>query len=741
MRCRRIALAMTLILVVGSRFEGHGGPARPSAPPSGPNALPRPKAESRDFGRMPLQFIPNRGQVDARAAYYLQGRDKAVYFAAGGLTFVLSGAGAADGGRPASRYALKLDFLGADPDARPAGEGETGAVVSYFTGKEADWRTGLPTYSRIVYRNLWPGIDLAYAGTQNRLKYAFVVSPGADPALIRLAYRGAGGLTVNAAGGLAVETPAGGFEDEPPAGYQEIDGRRTAVPLAYRIEAPAGPASGPSAGAEEALAYGFEVGAYDPTRPLVLDPAVRVYCGYIGGAAADEARDIAVDRLGCVYVVGTTVSAQPSFPVKTGPDLTNNGGNEILVAKVNASGSSLVYCGFLGGKKDDVGQGIAVDARGNAYITGHTESAEDSFPVKVGPDLTHNGGDDAFVAKVNIFGTKLAYCGYIGGYSFDDRGRAVAVDSRGCAYVVGSAWSNEASFPVKVGPDLTHNGNDDAFVAKVSASGIGLVYCGYIGGSEGDHAMDVAVDSTDCAYVVGWALSSQATFPDRTGPDLTYGGGTDAFVAKVNNKGSGLVYCGYIGGSGYDEAHGVAVDAGGRAYISGTTDSTPATFPKKVGPDLTWNGDRDAFVAKVYASGAGLSYCGYIGGKSGDSGTGIVVDKYGNAYTTGRTNSNSRTFPVRNGPDSKYHGGGDAFVAKVKAGGAGLSFCGYIGGSSYETGNDIVLDASGSVYIAGVTASSEATFPVKAGPDLTLNGDQDGFVVKIKNSLVLRKKR
>lgn len=601
---KRFLLLPAAAMIIGfpAGLPGRGPQARPVVIPGLSTApLPGLPAAVRDFGRMPLQFIPNRGQVDGRVAFYLQGRDKTVYFTSEGLTFVLSGTGPGAAGRPAGRYALKLDFLGAAPDTRLSGEGKTGAVISYFTGNEADWRAGLPAYSRIVYRDLWPGIDLAYFGTPDKLKYEFVVEPGADPSVIRLAYRGASGLSVNSDGGLAVETPAGGFEDDPPLGYQEIDGRKAAVPLAYRIDA--------SAGAEGGLAYGFEVGAYDPSRPLVLDPAVRVYCGYIGGAAADEARDIAVDRAGCAYIVGTTVSAQPSFPVKTGPDLTNNGGNEVFVAKVNASGSALVYCGFLGGKKDDVGQGIAVDARGNAYVTGHTESAEDSFPIKVGPDLTLGGSCDAFVAKVNAYGTKLVYCGYIGGSSFDDRGRAIAVDSHGCAYVVGAAWSNEA------------------------------------------------------------------------------------------------------------------------------------TFPRKAGPDLTWNGDRDAFVAKVYASGEGLSYCGYIGGKSGDFATGIALDKLGNAYVTGRTDSNSRSFPVRNGPDSKYHGGGDAFVAKVKTGGGGLSFCGYIGGSSYETGNDIALDASGNVYIAGVTASTEATFPVKGGPDLTWNGDQDGFVVKLKNSLVLGARR
>jgi len=715
----------------------------------------------RDFGKMPLYFIPNQGQMDAQVAYYLQGKDKTIYFTSEGLTYVLSerSAGEEIAGKTASvkerllinpaerelrsrrderRFAVKLDFVGANADVRPLGEEKTGAVISYFKGKPEEWKAGLPTYSRIVYKDLWPGIDVTYYGTVDKMKYEFIVHPGSDPSLIRLAYRGASTVEVNGEGRLEVRTPAGGFADDRPVGYQEINGDRVDVALRYLLEEQSVIKPGP--GGEEAVTksyvYRFEVGDYDRTKPLVLDPAVFVYCGYIGGSDDDYGYGIAVDGSGNAYVTGSTWSDEATFPVNVGPDLTFNGyPSDAFVAKVNASGTALVYCGYIGGSGDDRGYGIAVDGSGKACITGRTSSTEDSFPVIGGPDLTHNGGRDAFVAKVNASGTALVYCGYIGGLS-DDDGRGIAVDGTGNAYITGYTSSDQFTFPVIGGPDLTHNGWDDAFVAKVNASGTALVYCGYIGGSDPDVGRGIAVDGSGNAYVTGDTDSAQATFPVKVGPDLTqYGDYQDAFVAKVNASGTTLVYCGYIGGSDYDYGYGIAVDGSGNAYVTGFTESTQTTFPVKVGPDLTHNGGYgDVFVAKVNASGTALVYCGYIGGSDYDSGNGIAVDGSGNAYVTGVTDSTEATFPVIGGPDPTYNSGSDdAFVAKINASGSGLVYCGYLGGSGEDKGNGIAVDSSGNAYVTGSTDATEAPspFPVKVGPDLTRNGWQDAFVAKI----------
>jgi beta-propeller repeat-containing protein/thrombospondin type 3 repeat protein len=702
------------------------------------------------YGKLPLYFIENRGQLASRVAYYVQGADTTVYFTSDGITFALTGKGdrpvapdrpghqaslpaGAVGTAPAQeatrqRWALKLDFIGATPGVKPTAQDPTPAVISYFKGARGQWKTGLKTYTTLVYADLWPGIDLVYSGTVNRLKYTFVVKPGADPRQIKLAYRGATAVRLTAAGELEVSTPVGGFHDEKPYAYQEGDHERVEVATAYALEADE---------AVGAQVYGFRVGAYDTRKPLVIDPAVLVYAGYIGGSGDDRGIGIAVDSTGNAYVTGLTNSTEATFPVTIGPDPTYNGGIDAFVSKVNAAGTALLYAGYIGGSANEQGFGIAVDSTGNAYVTGLTNSTEATFPVTVGPDLTYNGGvEDAFVAKVNAAGTALLYAGYIGGSAID-RGEGIVVDSTGNAYVTGLTNSTEATFPVTVGPDLTLNGFD-AFVAKVNAAGTALLYAGYIGGSGADFGHGIAVDSTGNAYVTGETTSTEASFPVTVGPDLTHNVGTfDAFVAKVNAAGTALLYAGYIGGSGADFGFGIAVDSTGNAYVTGETTSTEATFPVTGGPDLTFNGQVDAFVAKVNGAGTALLYAGYIGGGGDDRGLGIAVDSTGNAYVTGRTESTEATFPVTGGPDLTYNGGvEDAFVAKVNAAGTALLYAGYIGGSSLDQGLGIAVDSAGNAYVTGITGSTEATFPVTGGPDLTFNGGLDAFVAKIADAPV-----
>ena len=257
-----------------------------------------------------------------------------------------------------------------------------------------------------------------------------------------------------------------------------------------------------------------------------------------------------------------------------------------------------MYAGYVGGSGYDVGIGIAVDSAGNAYVTGDTNSTQATFPVKVGPDLSHNGGIDAFIAKVRADGTGLVYAGYVGG-SGGDIGFDIAVDRVGNAYVTGYTTSDQTTFPETVGPDLSYNGHTDAFVVKVNAIGSALVYAGYIGGAGTDYGNNIAVDRVGNAYLTGSTWSDQTTFPKTAGPDLSYNGVGDAFVAKVNATGTALVYAGYIGGAGDDEGLDIAVDSAGTAYVTGNTASDQTTFPETVGPDLSHNGGYDAFVAKI----------------------------------------------------------------------------------------------------------------------------------------------
>jgi hypothetical protein len=426
-----------------------------------------------------------------------------------------------------------------------------------------------------------------------------------------------------------------------------------------------------------------------------------LYAGFLGGAGDDWGYGIAVDSSGNAYVTGYT-----------------NG--DAFVAKVNPSGTAFVYVSFLGGLGNDCGFGIAVDSSGNAYVTGETWSRD--FPAVVGPDLSFNGGfTDAFVVKVNPAGTALLYSGFLGG-SDRDYGYGIAVDSFGNAYVTGETWSN--NFPAVVGPDLSYHLFEDAFVAKVNPAGTALLYSGFLGGSGNDVGSGIAVDSSGNAYVTGYTCSSD--FPAVVGPDLSFNGVCDAFVAKVNPSGTALLYSGFLGGSDGDGSSGIAVDSSGNAYVVGYTGS--GDFPAVVGPDLSYNGGYyDAFVAKINPAGAALLYSGFLGGSDDDWAEGIAVDSSGNTYVTGVTWSNN--FPAVVGPDLSFNGSRDAFVVKVNTAGTALVYSGFLGGSDRDEGCSIAVDSFGNAYITGWTNSSD--FPTVVGPDLSHNGWKDAFVAKV----------
>jgi Beta-propeller repeat len=713
------------------------------------------RASGTANGKMPLYFVENHGQTDARVAYSAHSGGLDLFFTPQGVTYALTTPGSSSISSPTAphlasvraareaaaastsdatgqRWAVAMEFVGANLAVRPRGEERTPTVVSYFRGPQPQWKIGLPTYQRVVYANLWPGIDLIYEGTATgALEYSFLIRPGADPGQIRLAYRGATAVTRAPAGQLEVKTPLGGWTEDAPSAYQEhVGGHRTAVTATHVLAAGA---------AGEMPVYGFALGAYDRSQPLVLDPVLFAYLGYIGGSGDDRGNGIAVDGKGNAYVTGTTTSDETSFPVQAGPNLTFNGSSDAFVAEVNPSGTGFIYVGYIGGVDTEEGFDIAVDGKGNAYVTGTTHSDETSFPVQAGPGLKYHGSGDAFVAEVKALGAGLVYAGYIGGTAFDDS-RGIAVDAGGSAYVAGTTESTQqASFPVTGGPDPTYNGGFfDAFVAQVKPFGTGLAYCGYIGGTEDDQGNSIAVDAGGNAYVAGTTGSTQKTFPIKKGPDPSYNGGGDAFVTKVAAGGTSLVYSGYIGGADEDDASGIAVDTAGNAYVTGQTLSDQTTFPVTVGPDPTYNGGFfDAFVAKVDASGSPpLVYCGYIGGVgaifAGEGGSDIAVDSFGAAYVTGFTPADQSTFPVKLGPDLTYNGDEDAFVAKVRPSGVSLVYAGYIGGVDSEEGNGIAVDAFGNAYVTGEVDSTQATFQTTVGPDPTYNGGfSDAFVAKI----------
>jgi hypothetical protein len=553
---------------------------------------------------MPLSFAENRGQVDTRAAFLVQGRNTTAYFTAQGLTLALTqqfnyhaekspsspSMAPNSTSQTSRRWNLKLDFIGANPAVRPEGRDLTPARVSYFSGPPQNWHIGIQTYSSVVYSNLWPGIDLAYSGTTNRLKYEFIVKPGADPRQIKLAYRGTSApLAINTQGQLEITTPFGVIRDDKPVSHQ---GKGKQVKTEFVVHERA---------ADGSQEYGFKVGKYDKRKTLIIDPAILIYSGFIGGSGDDEGHSIAVDSAGNAYVTGITTSSQATFPETAGPDLTYNGRTDAFVAKIKADGSGLVYAGYIGGDGDDQGRSIAVDSGSNAYVAGLATSSEATFPMVGALDTSFNGGTDAFVAKINSTGSAISYSGYIGGSGIDEA-FGIAVDGLGNAYVTGRTTSTEATFPEIVGPDLIFNGMIDAFVAKINAAGSALSYAGYIGGSGDDEGFGIAVDGAGNAHVTGRTTSSEATFPVSNAFDLTLNGTSDGFIAKVNPMGNALAFAGYLGGNGLEEGFGAAIAGVRQLYVAGRSTSVDGSFLTRVSPALSFGGGSDAFATKIVDS-------------------------------------------------------------------------------------------------------------------------------------------
>jgi hypothetical protein len=703
-----LGMLLALGLVATAIFAGQ----RPAVPTD----LADHGGGSASYAKLPLSFIPNRGQMDSAVRYYAQGPGYGFYFTDDRAVLAFEGKRRGE--------AIQLRFLGASAEASPAVGRRADGTVNYMRGKDPKlWQTGLPTFHQLAYQGLWPGVDMSFRGGDQALKYEFRLAPGADPQRIQLGYAGAQGLSVSSGGSLLIRTEQGTLRDAPPRAWQRVGGHRVPVESRYRLDTARNGTRG----------YGFVLGAYDRSRPLVIDPGIR-YATYLGGSGVDIGEAIAVDDDGNAYVTGRADST--GFPTTAGAyDTSHGSSSDIFVSKLSPNGSALVYSTFLGGNGIEAGYGIAVDFAGRAHITGDTSSSD--FPTTAGAlDSTLDGNDDAFVTRLSEDGSSLSYSTYLGGTDNIDSGNAITVDGAGNAYVTGETIS--ADFPTTPGAfDTTASSIYSAFVSKLDPTGSSLVYSTYLGGSGTfDHGNAIAVDGTGNAYVSG--STSSTNFPVTAGAfDTTQNGDDDAFVTKLNPAGSALVYSTYVGGNTFDGSSGIALGAGGTVYLSGSTSSND--FPSTAGAfDTTYNQDSDGWVARLNAAGSALVYSTFLGGfGSGSTGqdyaAGIAVDAAGNAHVTGRTAS--ATFPTTGDAFDPLIGPlSDAFYTKINPTGSALVYSTYLGGgtglTSSDQGSGIALDPSGDAYIVGDTTSSD--FPATAGAyDTTLNGSNDAFVLKI----------
>jgi hypothetical protein len=672
-----------------------------TVPPAPDAALPDTSITAAAVQTMQVQlaFEQNVGQAGAQVDFLARGSGYTVGLIDGNAVIGL------DNG--ASSHVVQLTIRDGNSGAVATGENLLEAKTNYLRGSEGQSYTDIANFGAVRYDDVYDGVDVRYYGSRQQLEYDFVVHAGADPGSIRLQFSGVQQLSIGDNGDLILTLDDAGstVSFKAPVAYQDGPSGRETVASHYHLFSDG--------------SIGFDVADYDTNRTLVIDPVLS-YGTYLGSSGEDVARGVTVDGAGNVYVAGYARNGGVL-------DLLNllglAGGDDVMVAKLSPTLGSVVYTSYIGGAGDDQGNAVAVDGGGNAYVTGFTKSSD--FPTASAFQSARSGGQDAFVLKLNAAGNGLVYATYLGGSGAADVGYGIAVDAAGSAYVTGAATS--ANFPTTPGAaDTTYLGSGEAFVTKLTPGGA-VAYSTFIGGSDLDIGRAIAVDASGNAVVVGETKSND--FPTVGAfQNVKVGGEEDAFVTKLDATGSSFSYSTYLGGSNWDGANSVALDATGKIYVAGETrsndfDTTNGAFQNVLKGD-------DAFVAIIDPSASGaasLVYSSYIGGDGGhDIANAIAVDPAGRVYVAGETTSNN--IPVTGDAFDSVRNGDDGFVVVLTPNGGGaadLAYGTYFGGG----GEDHILGAayrSGRLYVAGETKSNSGVATTGAA-DTSLNGGVDGF--------------
>jgi len=690
------------VLAASSTGTAHS-PARASASPG-------------SHPRLPVFFQPVPGHGGSPAGFAFRGPDRSLTVTPGEAFFSATRPAQAKGSVPAKPATVRVRLAGSNPLARCVGAAKLPGEVHYLTGRDPEqWRTHVPTYAQVKQVGIYPGIDAVYYATNGELECDYVVQPGADPDRIHVAIDGdddtplAANLTLS--GDVRVGPAPGLLTLRRPLAYQETEDGRRFIEVRFALQRTADCPS----------QLGFEVGEYDRTRPLVIDPVLD-YSTFLGGSGSDTGYHAIPDENGNIYVTG---DASAGFPTR-GSIQALNGNYDLMVAKLNAAGS-LVYATYIGGSNYEEGMSVGVDSQGSACVTGLTFSAD--FPVASAFQTQLKGTVDGFLLKLNAAGSALVYSSYLGGSGGENQSTNevhLAVDRSGNAYATGSTTS--ADFPTTNGAfQTTFAGIRDAFVVKASPSG-SLVYSTYLGGSAADRGTGIAVDVTGAAYVTGRTDSQD--LPTTAGAFQTAsGGGTDGFVAKLNPSGTALEYGTYVGGSGPDRAERLAVDLAGFAYVTGYTYSTD--FPTKNALQPASAGGDDAFVFRLNPTGTDLVFSTYLGGSAPDAGFGIAVDRLGNSYVAGDTLSTD--FVTAEPFQPQLGGGDDAFIIKLDPAGSTRLYSSYLGGAADEFAWNVEVDGNGTAYLCGLTNSPN--FPMVNAAQQAIAGAEDYFVSRVKHAL------
>ena len=604
--------------------------------------------------------------------------------------------------------AFRMRFAGAvRPDVQIRGVKQLRGKSNYFIGSDrAQWRPNVPHFGSIIYEDLYQGVDmLFYANEADALQYDFIVDVGADPSSIRLMFDGVEGIRIDRDGRLSINAPHGELVHEKPLIYQLRAGARERVDGGFVMLSPS--------------EIGFSVPHYDRTRPLIIDPVVLV-SSYFGGSLAESAVAVDTDPAGNIYVGGTTSSVDfptkdqfvhsmtrrhadgylakfspdgtllyssvfggilgdgvmdiavhtdgtafatgtvqsPNFPVKNAYDSSMGGPTDAFVIKLSASGTDLEFSTFLGGSANDFANGIALDSHGAVHVVGQAASL--NFPVAApGPIFQSTKGAtgiyDAFVTKFNVAGSALEVSTYIGGRG-DDIAKAVTLDGSGNMIVVGS--TNSADFPTLNALQPALAGGTDYFVSKLAAAGNVLLCSTYLGGRANDKPNDVTIDGVGKFYVTG--VTASPDFPVNNALQPGFGGGTDAVLTKFNAAGSVSMFSTFLGGSGDEDARGVAVDQYGSLFVTGFT--TSGNFPLfrelKAVPAA-----QEVFITSFTNDGRKHRFSTYFGGASGEVGQGITLGRKNRIVVVGTTGSSD--FPTKSAHQPALGGGNDAFLLQL----------------------------------------------------------------------------
>jgi len=668
---------------------------------------------SVDVSGLPLVFIQNEGQVSDDVLFHANAPARSISFTREAVVCIVrSGEG--------SPSAVEIRLEGQSPDVVVTGEDRLGGTASFFIGNDpATWVRGVPTFGKVRYRDILPGVDIVYSGTQGVLKRDILLSPGVDPSTIRIRYFGQESLSLDPDGNLLVKTASGTIREAAPVCYQEINGEKIPVTCSYILAS------------DDTVT--FSVGSFDPAYPLVIDPYLD-FSTYLGGSLDDRGFAVAVDSLGGTYVTGSTQSINfPYPPWKPQYQEDPGGGLDVFVTKFEPDGLSMNYSTYLGGYFDDIGHGIAVNESGYAFITGETISP--NFPVLKAfqENISYTGtccsAADAFITVLTPEGYDLEFSSYLGG-NMTDIGQAIALNSSGMPVIAGSTASD--NFPTTDGAyDRILNGTWDAFVTGVSydgsASGIG--FSTYLGGGNIDKAHGIALGANGDIFVTGFTQSYQ--FPVLNWKQQFISGGKDAFVTHLDPVAGTLISSTYLGGSGDDIGNAIAVDSSGAMYITGLTRSMD--YP--VWPNVPYGtafqsrlgGLQDAFLTKLNPNGRTVNFSTYLGGQVVEEGTGVAVDSMGSIFVTGYTDS--LNFPLRNAIQTSLNSNTyDAFVSRFYPNGTALMYSTYLGGRLDDRAMGIALQGSNAT-IVGWTES--ANFPVKNAVQSTFGGVSDAFVARI----------